>query len=234
MHKITIAIDGFSSCGKSTLAKDIANRLDYIYIDTGAMYRAVTLYCLKNNLITEEGKEVYKVEEFLDDITINFQCDPETKKCEVYLNGEMVENEIRGLTVANNVSAVAAIKEVREKLVSLQRELGKAKGVVMDGRDIGTVVFPDAELKLFVTADTEVRAKRRYNELRGKGDKVTLEEIKLNLEKRDHIDTHRKESPLIQADDAIIIDTTTLTRQIQADIAYDLVMEKVEEKAKKH
>ena len=233
MNKITVAIDGYSSCGKSTLAKDIAHRLDYIYIDTGAMYRAVTLYCLKSNLITADGKEVYKIEEFLDDININFQCDPVSKKCEVFLNGEKVENEIRSMTVANNVSLVSSIKEVREKLVSIQRELGKAKGVVMDGRDIGSVVFPDAELKLFVTADAEVRAKRRYNELRGKGDKVSLEEIKHNLEQRDHIDSNRKESPLVQAEDAIIIDTTDLTRAIQADMAYDLVMERVQLKGRK-
>ena len=149
------------------------------------------------------------------------------------MNGEKVENEIRSMTVANNVSLVSSIKEVREKLVSIQRELGKAKGVVMDGRDIGSVVFPDAELKLFVTADAEVRAKRRYNELRGKGDKVSLEEIKHNLEQRDHIDSNRKESPLVQAEDAIIIDTTDLTRAIQADMAYDLVMERVQLKGRK-
>ncbi len=228
MNKITIAIDGYSSCGKSTIAKDLAHKLDYIYIDTGAMYRAVTLYCLQNHIITKDGVEVYKIEEFLDDMTIGFQCDPNTKKCEVYLNDENVEQDIRGLIVANNVSFVASFKEVREKLVSIQRELGKNKGVVMDGRDIGTVVFPNAELKLFVTADTDIRSKRRYNELRGKGEKVSLEEVKENLEKRDHIDTHRKESPLVQAEDAVIIDTSHLTRESQLDMVYELVMEKVE------
>ncbi len=227
MKKITIAIDGYSSCGKSTIAKDLAHKLDYIYIDTGAMYRAVTLYLLQNNIITKDGKEVYKMEEFLDEIAITFQCDPKTKKCEVFLNGENVEQDIRGLIVANNVSFVASSKEVREKLVSIQRELGKSKGVVMDGRDIGTVVFPDAELKLFVTSDTEIRAKRRYNELRGKGEKVSLEDVKANLEKRDYIDSHRKESPLTQAEDAVIIDTSHLTREEQTDVAYDLVMERV-------
>jgi cytidylate kinase len=227
MKKITIAIDGYSSCGKSTIAKDLAHRLDYIYIDTGAMYRAVTLYLLQNNIITKDGKEVYKMEEFLDEISITFQFDPKTKKCEVFLNGENVEQDIRGLIVANNVSFVASSKEVREKLVSIQRELGKSKGVVMDGRDIGTVVFPDAELKLFVTSDTEIRAKRRYNELRGKGEKVSLEDVKANLEKRDYIDSHRKESPLTQAEDAIIIDTSHLTREEQTDVAYELVMERV-------
>lgn len=227
MKKITIAIDGYSSCGKSTIAKDLANKLGYIYIDTGAMYRAVTLYLLQNNIITKDGKEIYKVEEFLDEVNITFQCDPKSKKCEVFLNGENVEGDIRGLIVANNVSFVASIKEVREKLVSIQRELGKSKGVVMDGRDIGTVVFPDAELKLFVTSDTEIRAKRRYNELRGKGEKVTLEDVKANLEKRDYIDSHRKESPLTQAEDAVIIDTSHLTREEQTDVAYELVMERV-------
>ena len=227
MKKICIAIDGYSSCGKSTIAKDLAHRLDYIYVDTGAMYRAVTLYLLKNNIITKDGKEVYKMEEFLDEISITFQCDPKTKKCEIFLNGENVEEDIRNMLIANNVSFVASSKEVREKLVSVQRELGKSKGVVMDGRDIGTVVFPDAELKLFVTSDTEIRAKRRYNELRGKGEKVSLEDVKTNLEKRDYIDSHRKESPLTQAEDAIIIDTSHLTREEQTDVAYELVMERV-------
>ncbi len=227
MKKITIAIDGFSSCGKSTIAKDLAHRLDYIYIDTGAMYRAVTFYLLKNNIITKDGKEVYKMEEFLDEISITFQCDPKTKKCEIFLNGENVEADIRNMLIANNVSFVASSKEVREKLVSIQRELGISKGVVMDGRDIGTVVFPDAELKLFVTSDTDIRAKRRYNELRGKGEKVSLEDVKANLEKRDYIDSHRKESPLTQAEDAVIIDTSHLTREEQTDVAYELVMGRV-------
>ena len=227
MKKITIAIDGYSSCGKSTIAKDLAHRLDYIYIDTGAMYRAVTFYLIKNNIITKDGKEVYKMEEFLDEISITFQCDPKTKKCEIFLNGENVEADIRNLLIANNVSFVASSKEVREKLVSIQRELGRSKGVVMDGRDIGTVVFPDAELKLFVTSDTDIRAKRRYNELRGKGEKVSLEDVKANLEKRDYIDSHRKESPLTQAEDAVIIDTSHLTREEQTDVAYELVMGRV-------
>ena len=227
MKKITIAIDGYSSCGKSTIAKDLANKLDYIYIDTGAMYRAVTFYLLKNNIITKDGKEVYKMEEFLDEISITFQCDPKTKKCEIFLNGENVEADIRNMLIANNVSFVASSKEVREKLVSIQRELGISKGVVMDGRDIGTVVFPDAELKLFVTSDTDIRAKRRYNELRGKGEKVSLEDVKANLEKRDYIDSHRKESPLTQAEDAVIIDTSHLTREEQTDVAYELVMGRV-------
>ncbi len=227
MKKICIAIDGYSSCGKSTIAKDLAHRLDYIYVDTGAMYRAVTFYFLQNNIITKDGKEVYKMEEFLDEIVITFECDPKTKKCEIFLNGENVEADIRNMLIANNVSFVASSKEVREKLVSIQRELCKSKGVVMDGRDIGTVVFPDAELKLFVTSDTEIRAKRRYNELRGKGEKVSLEDVKANLEKRDYIDSHRKESPLTQAEDAIIIDTSYLTREEQTDAAYELVMERV-------
>ena len=227
MNKITIAIDGYSSCGKSTIAKDLAHKLDYIYIDTGAMYRAVTLYCLQNHIITKDGVEVYKIEEFLDDMTIGFQCDPNTKKCEVYLNDENVEQDIRGLIVANNVSFVASFKEVREKLVSIQRELGKNKGVVMDGRDIGTNVFPDAELKIFMTADPLVRAKRRFDELTAKGERITLDEVKKNLEERDDADTHRKESPLQKAADAVVLDNTLLNREQQLEFVLQLMKDKL-------
>ncbi len=212
MKKITIAIDGFSSCGKSTLAKELAKKLNYSYIDTGAMFRAVALYCLRNGLIKEDGTKVYKIKEFLDDIKIGFEFNEQKGFGEVTLNGENVEEEIRNLTISRIVTKISGIKEVREKLLILQQEMGQGKGVVLDGRDIGTVVFPDAELKIFMTADTKVRATRRLNELKGKGHKVTLEEVEENLRLRDHNDTTRDESPLRQAEDAVVIDNTNLTR----------------------
>ena len=229
MQKITIAIDGYSSCGKSTLAKALAQKLNYSYVDTGAMYRAVTLYALRNGIMDKEHNlDTKRLIKALDKIELNFEFDSHHKTSVTLLNGENVESLIRTMDVSENVSKVSAVKEVREKMIAIQRHLGKKKGVVMDGRDIGTVVFPNAELKLFVTADTDIRSKRRYNELRGKGEKVSLEEVKENLEKRDHIDTHRKESPLVQAEDAVIIDTSHLTRESQLDMVYELVMEKVE------
>ena len=221
--KIIIAIDGFSSCGKSTLAKAMAKALEYVFVDTGAMYRAIALYFLRNNIAFNDTA----ANETLHAIKLKFKFNSISQKSDMYLNGENVEADIRNMLIANNVSFVASSKEVREKLVSIQRELGISKGVVMDGRDIGTVVFPDAELKLFVTSDTDIRAKRRYNELRGKGEKVSLEDVKANLEKRDYIDSHRKESPLTQAEDAVIIDTSHLTREEQTDVAYELVMGRV-------
>lgn len=215
MKKITIAIDGFSSCGKSTLAKELAKKLNYSYIDTGAMFRAVALYCLRNGLIKEDGTKVYKIKEFLDDIKIGFEFNEKKGFGEVTLNGENVEEQIRNLTISGIVTRISGIKEVREKLLVLQQEMGKDKGVVLDGRDIGTVVFPDAELKIFMTADTVVRATRRLNELRGKGHKVTLEDVQENLRLRDHNDTTRDESPLRQAEDAVVIDNTNLTKEDQ-------------------
>jgi cytidylate kinase len=209
--KITIAIDGFSSCGKSTLAKQLAKQLDYIYVDTGAMFRAVALYCLNNGLVNESAEEVYKIKDFVDDMKIGFVYNPEKKSSEITLDGKNIENEIRNLTIGKIVTKISGIKEVRTKLAKIQIEIGKNKGVVMDGRDIGTVIFPDAELKLFMTADTEVRIKRRYNELIAKGQKVTLNEVRENLQLRDYDDTHRKESPLKRADDAIVLDNTNLT-----------------------
>lgn len=209
--KITIAIDGFSSCGKSTLAKQLAKKLDYIYVDTGAMFRAVALYCLNNGLVNESAEEVYKIKDFVDDMKIGFVYNAEKKSSEITLDGKNIENEIRNLTIGKIVTKISGIKEVRAKLAKIQIEIGKNKGVVMDGRDIGTVIFPDAELKLFMTADTEVRIKRRYNELIAKGQKVTLNEVRENLQLRDYDDTHRKESPLKRAEDAIVLDNTNLT-----------------------
>lgn len=209
--KITIAIDGFSSCGKSTLAKQLAKKLDYIYVDTGAMFRAVALYCLNNGLVNESAEEVYKIKDFVDDMKIGFVYNAEKKSSEITLDGKNIENEIRNLTIGKIVTKISGIKEVRAKLAKIQIEIGKNKGVVMDGRDIGTVIFPDAELKLFMTADTDVRIQRRYNELIAKGQKVTLNEVRENLQLRDHDDTHRKESPLKRAEDAIVLDNTNLT-----------------------
>lgn len=215
MKKITIAIDGFSSCGKSTLAKELAKKLSYSYIDTGAMFRAVALYCLRNGLIKEDGTKVYKIKEFLDDINVGFKFNEKKGYGEVTLNGENVEEEIRNLTISRIVTKISGIKEVREKLLIVQQDMGKGKGVVLDGRDIGTVVFPDAELKIFMTAETKIRAQRRYNELKGKGHKVTMEEVEENLRLRDHNDTTRDESPLRQAEDAVVIDNTNLTKADQ-------------------
>lgn len=229
MKKITIAIDGFSSCGKSTLAKELAKRLSYSYVDTGAMFRAVALYCLQTGLIKEDGTEVYKIKEFLDDIKIGFEFNEKKGFAEVTLNGKNVEEEIRNLTISRIVTKISGIKEVREKLLVLQKDLGKDKGVVLDGRDIGTVVFPDAELKIFMTAETKVRAERRLNELKGKGHKVTLEEVEENLKLRDHTDTTRDESPLRQAEDAVVIDNTNLTKADQLIMIEALAKQRMQE-----
>lgn len=204
--KINVAIDGTSSSGKSTMAKALAKSVGYTYIDTGAMYRSVALFCLRNGLITDGKVDVERLLSMLPDINISFKI--EDGKQITYLNGENVENEIRGLEVSNNVSLVAAIAEVRHAMVLLQQEMGKNKGVVMDGRDIGTVVLPDAEIKLYVTTSPEIRAKRRFDEMRAKGDtSVTLDDIIANVKMRDHLDTTRKESPLRKADDAVEVDS---------------------------
>jgi len=229
MKKITIAIDGYSSCGKSTLAKELAKKLSYSYVDTGAMFRAIALYCLRNGLIKEDGTEVYKIKEFLDEITIDFEFNEKKGYGEVTLNGENVEEEIRNLTISNIVTIISGIKEVREKLLILQKALGTDKGVVLDGRDIGTVVFPNAELKVFMTAETKTRATRRLNELKGKGHKVTLEEVEENLRMRDHNDTTREESPLIQAKDAVVIDNTNLTKRDQLFMILALAQQRMKE-----
>ena len=204
--KINVAIDGTSSSGKSTMAKALAKSVGYTYIDTGAMYRSVALFCLRHGLITDGKVDVERLLPMLPDINISFKI--EDGKQITYLNGENVENEIRGLEVSNNVSLVAAIAEVRHAMVRLQQEMGKNKGVVMDGRDIGTVVLPDAEIKLYVTTSPEIRAKRRFDEMRAKGDtSVTLNDIIANVKMRDHLDTTRKESPLRKADDAVEVDS---------------------------
>lgn len=211
MKKIVIAIDGFSSSGKSTMAKDLAQSIGYTYIDTGAMYRAVTLYCLQNGIITEKGIDTDSLKSVIDTIRIDFKNNPQTGKRETYLNGKNVEADIRKMEVANWVSPVATIDFVRQALVSLQQKMGERKGIVMDGRDIGTVVFPNAELKLFITASPEVRAQRRVDELKAKGESVSYEEVLENIKTRDHIDSTRKESPLKQAPDAIVLDNSNMT-----------------------
>ncbi len=209
--KLTIAIDGHSSCGKSTVAKQLAKKLHYTYIDSGAMYRLVTLFAMRNKLIENDVVNTAELANRLDDIKIDFRYNEAKQQADAYLNGELVEDEIRSLAVSNNVSAIATIKFVREKMVDLQRELSKSGGVVMDGRDIGTVVFPNADLKIFMTADAEVRAERRFKELQAKGDSVTFEEILENVKKRDFIDENRDESPLRKADDAIVLDNSNFT-----------------------
>ncbi|MCR8892742.1 (d)CMP kinase [Bacteroides sp. ET336] len=216
MRKITIAIDGFSSCGKSTMAKDLAKEIGYIYIDSGAMYRAVTLYCLENSLFNSDGSvNSEELEKHINDISVSFCLNEATLKPETFLNGVNVESKIRTMEVSSRVSLVAALGFVREALVKLQQEMGKSKGIVMDGRDIGTVVFPDAELKIFVTASAEIRAKRRYDELMAKGQEVSFDEILKNVEERDRIDQTRAVSPLRKADDAIVLDNSNMTVEEQ-------------------
>lgn len=223
MNKINIAIDGYSSCGKSTIAKALAAELGYTYIDTGAMYRSVALFALRKGLIQNGKINVDAIIMALPDIHVSFKYNNETKISDTYLNGENVEKAIRQMEVSDVVSKVSAIKEVREKMVALQKEMGKSKGVVMDGRDIGTNVFPDAELKIFMTADIDVRVARRYYELKSKGEQVTEEEVKENLLKRDYDDIHRKENPLRKADDAIVLDNSELTKQQQLDFVIRLI-----------
>ena len=216
-HKIIIAVDGFSSCGKSTFAKAIAARLGYIFIDTGAMYRAVTLYALEHGAIRSGVVDEDAVVASLKDIDIDFRFNPERGASDIYVNGDLVEGKIRTIEVSNCVSPVSSIREVREKLVAMQQQMGRKRGVVMDGRDIGTVVFPDAELKIFMTADPHVRALRRYDELRAKGDNVSLEEIEQNVRSRDEADMSRAISPLRQAEDAIVLDNSFMTIPEQRD-----------------
>ena len=213
--KIIIAIDGFSSCGKSTFAKSIAAKLGYIFIDTGAMYRAVTLYALDHGAIVGGEVDAAKVVELLPHINISFQFNPERGASDIYVNGEYAEARIRGIEVSSAVSRVSSIREVREKLVALQQQMGSARGVVMDGRDIGTVVFPSAELKIFMTADARVRAERRYAELMAKGDKVTFDEVLENVISRDEADMNREISPLSRAADAIELDNSYMSVEEQ-------------------
>ncbi len=212
MKKITIAIDGYSSCGKSTMAKDLAKEIGYVYVDTGAMYRSVTLYALRHHLFNEDGSvNIEQLEQEMSNIKISFKFNEETGRPDCYLNEELVEQEIRSLEVSNHVSPIASIPFVRTALVAQQQKMGENKGVVMDGRDIGTTVFPHAELKIFVTADSKVRAQRRYDELQAKGMPGDFDEILKNVEERDYIDTHRETSPLRKADDAITLDNSHMT-----------------------
>ena len=218
MKKIIIAIDGFSSCGKSTMAKGLAKDIGYIYIDTGAMYRAVALYCLRKNLFNDDGSvKEEELREHLKDISIAFKLNRETQLPMTFLNGENVESVIRSLEVSSRVSRVASLGFVREVLVKQQQEMGKEKGIVMDGRDIGTVVFPQAELKVFVTASAKIRAQRRYDELKGKGQEASFEDILQNVEERDRLDQTRAVSPLRKADDALLLDNTHLTIEEQKE-----------------
>lgn len=211
MKQITIAIDGYSSCGKSTMAKDLAREIGYIYIDSGAMYRAVTLYCIGAGLFNGKAICTDQLKSQMDQIKISFKLDEQTQRPRTQLNGKDVEESIRTMEVSSRVSIIAALDFVREALVRQQQEMGRAKGIVMDGRDIGTTVFPDAELKIFVTASPEIRAERRYKELTAKGEEVNFEEILTNVKERDYIDEHREVSPLRKADDALLLDNSHLT-----------------------
>lgn len=224
-NKITIAIDGFSSTGKSTVAKELAKALGYVYVDTGAMYRAVTLFALRNKLISEVNFDKEGLLEKLPEVDLKFKVNEKLGLAEIFLNGENVEDEIRRMEVSGFVSKIATVSEVRKKLVAEQQTMGKEKGVVMDGRDIGTVVFPDAELKIFMTASPEERAGRRFKELEGRGEDVTYEQIFTNVVDRDHLDTTREDSPLVIAEDAIEIDNSYLSLEEQ----YKIVMELAEE-----
>ncbi len=223
--KITIAIDGFSSTGKSTLAKQLATHLGYVYVDTGAMYRAVAFFAMQNGFINDEFFDKESLIKSLPFIKLQFKFNADLGFAEMYLNKVNVETEIRTIEVSSFVSKVAEVSEVRTKLVEQQKEMGKDKGIVMDGRDIGTVVFPDAELKIFMTASATTRAQRRYNELVAKGDRVTFEEVLKNVEERDYIDTHREDSPLVMAEDAIEIDNSHLNRKEQFELVLELVNE---------
>lgn len=218
MKKITIAIDGFSSCGKSTMAKDLAREVGYIYIDSGAMYRAVTLYSIENGILFDgDVIDTEKLKKAIKDIQISFRPNPETGRPDTYLNGVNVENKIRTMGVSSKVSPISALDFVREAMVAQQQAMGKEKGIVMDGRDIGTTVFPDAELKIFVTATPEIRAQRRFDELKAKGQEGSFEEILENVKQRDYIDQHREVSPLRKADDALLLDNSNLSIEQQKE-----------------
>jgi len=227
MKPIVIAIDGHSSTGKSTVAKRLAKQLEYKYVDTGAMYRAVTLFAMRNNWIQEGNVDEAKLIENLSAVEINFEYNPEAGTNDVILNDENVEKQIRAMEVSGNVSSVAKIDEVREKLVQIQKQLGEEKGIVMDGRDIGSVVFPEAELKIFMTASADIRAQRRYNELKEKGENINFEEVLKNVQHRDDIDSNRKNSPLIQSEDAIKIDNSNLSQEEQFEKILNLAKERI-------
>jgi cytidylate kinase len=225
--KLIIAIDGYSSCGKSTFAKAIAKELSYIYIDSGAMYRAVTLYCMRKGLVEKNLVRKEIIIASLNDIYINFIYNPDISEYETYLNSENVEREIRGIGVSANVSQISQVFEVRARMVELQRQIGVFKGIVMDGRDIGTVVFPDAEIKIFMTASVDIRAKRRFDELIAKGEKIDFEEIKWNIIARDIADENRDISPLRRADDAIVLDNSRMSVKQQMDWVMDIIEKKL-------
>lgn len=227
MKKIIIAIDGYSSCGKSTLAKQLARKLNYVYIDTGAMYRAVALFALQNGFIDVDFFDEKALIQHLDKINVSFSFNSKLNTSETFLNGKNIEKEIRGITISNFVSKIAKIKEVRAKMVELQREMGKKKGLVMDGRDIGSVVFPNAELKIFMTAAFEIRAKRRFDELKAKGDNTSYEAVLKNIVSRDDDDTSRTENPLIKAHDAVVLDNSNINQEEQFLIVMNLVNEKL-------
>ena len=230
MKKITIAFDGYSSCGKSTMAKELAARVGYTFVDTGAMYRAVTLMALRANLFDGEGKvDEDALRKLLATATVTQKYNPELGQAETFLNGENVEGEIRSMEVSDRVSIIAALPFVRTEMVRQQQAMGEQGGIVMDGRDIGTTVFPNAEMKIFVTALPQVRAQRRYLELKGKGEDVTIEEVLRNLEERDYIDSHREVSPLRQADDAVVFDNTNLTRAEQSAMLFALYNERIKD-----
>ena len=229
MKKITIAIDGFSSCGKSTMAKDLAKKLGYVYVDTGAMYRAVTLYAMRNGLFNADGSvKTADLERQMSKINITFKLNKRAERPDTYLNNELVENDIRTLEVSNHVSQIAAVPFIREAMVAQQQRMGKDKGVVMDGRDIGTTVFPEAELKVFVTASAEVRAQRRYDELKEKGMPADFNDILKNVQERDYIDSHREISPLRKAPDAIKLDNSHMTIAEQSAWLMEQVEQKIE------
>lgn len=216
MKKIIIAIDGHSSCGKSTMAKALAQRVGYIYVDTGAMYRAVTLFALQHGLFDKQGRPLEdKLEALMPQVSVSFRLNPETNLPQTYLNGQCVESEIRGMEVSSHVSPIAALPFVRQAMTRQQQLMGRQKGIVMDGRDIGTVVFPEAELKIFVTASAQVRAQRRYDELKAKGQEASFDEILKNVKERDYIDSHREVAPLRQAPDALLLDNSNLTIEEQ-------------------
>ncbi len=229
MSKITIAIDGFSSTGKSTVARQLANALEYIYVDSGAMYRAVTLYAIRNELFDEADPQLKGLVAHLPEIHLSFVFEPGLGTSEIRLNGENIEKDIRRMEVSDRVSQVAVVREIREKLVELQKDIGKDKGIVMDGRDIGTVVFPDAELKIFITASPDVRAGRRYEELLARGEQVGYEEVLKNIRERDYIDSHREFSPLKKAEDAVEIDNSELGLEEQFEKVLGLARETIEQ-----
>ena len=224
MKKITIAIDGYSSCGKSTMAKDLAKEIGYIYIDSGAMYRAVTLYCLENGLFTSEGILTDALEKAMPNIRISFQLDPDTQRPITFLNGQLVEDKIRSMEVSSHVSPVAALGFVREAMVRIQQEMGKAKGIVMDGRDIGTVVLPFADVKIFLTASAEERARRRLLELVEKGTKVTYEEVLEDMKVRDYNDSHRATAPLKPAEDSKIVNTDGINLEQSVALLKEIIL----------